>query len=98
MNIPKQLQDRGISCEIRDGGKALTFMDGDENLGTLIKFDRFELRYHFWDANGCCYSPDRPFIDLDEMLGEFDKVILSYYKEPFDETLFKDWTLMDITV
>jgi hypothetical protein len=31
------------------------------------------------DANGASYSPTRPFIDLDEMFREFDRLILFYY-------------------
>jgi hypothetical protein len=95
MNITEQLGKRNIEYEIQDGGKVLTFMDAEGNLGVMLKFDRFELRYHFWDANGCIYSPERPFIDLDEMLGEFDKLIFSYYKEPIDESLFADWIVME---
>ncbi len=46
------------------------------------------------DANGASYSPTRPFIDLDEMFREFDRLILFYYGDvnaAIWEPYFQDW-------
>ena len=97
MNIRAQIEQRGIEYEIRwyvDGRQDLTFMDAEGNLGTMLTFELFNITYHFWDANGCVYSPSRPFMDLDEMLAEFDKLLLDYYADDFSR--FADWQLMEL--
>jgi hypothetical protein len=98
MNIIQELDKRNIDYEIYEDGTMLRFTDAQDNLGVLLQFDRFELRYHFWDANGASYSPDHPFIDLDEMFAEFDKLILIYYCDDnaaaFD-AYFANWKPME---
>jgi hypothetical protein len=95
MNIPEELLMRGLQwCDMHDNGKMMRIWDEQQNLGILLEFERFEMSYHFWDANGACFSPSRPFIDLDEMFAEFDKLILIYYSDTdpaaFD-AYFADW-------
>ncbi len=94
MNIPKELTQRGVEYEIDDSGLMLRIIDLEGNLGVVLTFDRFEMSYHFWDANGCSYSPDRPFVDLGEMLAQFDRLILVYYRDDNPavfESYFRDW-------
>jgi hypothetical protein len=94
MNIAQELDKRGTEYEIDDSGCMLRIFDAEDNLGIMLQFDRFELTYHFWDANGCSYSPTRPFTTLDEMFEQFDKLILIYYgvDDPaVFEPYFKDW-------
>jgi hypothetical protein len=94
MNIPQELANRGVKHEIDESGCMLRIVDAEDNLGVVLTFDRFEMSYHFWDANGCSYSPDRPFVDLDEMFAQFDRLILVYYGDDNPavfESYFKDW-------
>ena len=69
MNIIQELDARGVRYEIDDSGCMLRIMDAEQNLGLMLQFERFQLTYHFWDANGCCFSPMRPLTTLDEIFG-----------------------------
>jgi hypothetical protein len=94
MDIVDQLSQYGI--EYKDGNDALTFMDIQGNLGAVIQYDLGAYECHFWDANWCRYSPKFYVQDLDELLVQFDRLILSYYQEDFNDHLFADWHPMDL--
>ena len=98
MNIIQELDKRGVRYEIDDSGCMLRIIDAEQNLGLMLQFERFELTYHFWDANGCCFSPMHPLTTLDEMFGQFDKLIMIYYGDnPLAfERHFKDWEPMEV--
>jgi hypothetical protein len=98
MNILKELAQRGTEYQLDDSGHYLRIVDAEGNLGVVLAFDRFEFTYHFWDANGCSYSPDYPFISLDELFNRFDRLILIYYCDDNPqafETYFADWKLIE---
>lgn len=98
MNIAQELTNRGVAYEIDCTGCLLRIVDAEQNLGMVLTFDRFELTYHFWDANGCSVSPVRPLVTLDEALMEFDKLILVYYGDnPLAlDMCFRDWQPIEI--
>jgi hypothetical protein len=94
MDIIDQLNQFSIQYE--DKGEDLTFQDMQRNLGVIIKYRLGAYECHFWDANGCCYSPEFLALDLSEILVQFDRLILSYYQEDFNDHLFADWHSMDL--
>jgi len=98
MNIIQELDTRGVRYEIDDSGYRLRIMDVEQNLGLMLQFERFELSYHFWDANGCCVSPKQPLTTLGEMFQQFDRIIMIYYSDNplMFEQYFKDWEPMEI--
>jgi hypothetical protein len=96
MDIVDQLREYGI--EYKETDDDITFMDVQKNLGAVIQYDLGAYECHFWDANGWRYSPKFFVQDLDELLEQFDKLILSYYQDNLDNQLFNDWHSMDLDV
>ena len=98
MNIAQELTNRGVAFEIDRTGNLLRIVDAEQNLGMVLTFSRFELTYHFWDANGCSVSPVRPLVTLDEALAEFDRLIFIYYGDNCLalDACFKDWQPIEI--
>jgi hypothetical protein len=59
----------------------LRLKDHTGDTGAIILARGDKLVYYFWEALAGCHTKDYEFVSTSELLGEFDRFILTFYRD-----------------
>jgi hypothetical protein len=78
--IAYELDDRtdGVS---QPADTYLRLKDHTGDTGAIILAKGDKLVYYFWEALAGCHTKDYEFVSTSEFLGEFDRFILTFYRD-----------------
>ncbi len=89
--IAQFLEAVGVSYELDDrvdgthclDDPYLRLTDNPRDTGAIILTRGDKLVYYFWEAFGGSHTKDYDFVSTDDFLKDFDRFILTFYKDTF---------------
>jgi hypothetical protein len=89
--IAQELDTADIAYELDDrtdgvsdpSDPYLRLKDRTGDTGAIILARGDKLVYYFWEALAGCHTKDYEFVSISEFLQEFDRFILTFYRDTF---------------
>ena len=91
LKIAQELEAVGVGYELDDrtdgvsdsSNPYLRLTDQPRDTGAIILTRGGKLVYYFWEALAGCHTKDYDFGSTDEFLREFDRFVLTFYRDTF---------------